>query len=257
MGRIVIGLILCLLLSASSCAKESEQPDSSDPRGTEAITEASKDPCASSNVCAKLGRCSQINGICEATRQHDCQNSENCTRYGECGLHQGVCLPKSHSDCQESEVCTIHGQCTYVALECGGLGKRGEQLCLRNICIVSSDESCKKSSRCETHEECYALTLKKARSRRAGEKTVWPILICGVHAESEGDCNRPRGTEASNPCKERGQCHLNPEGLCEACGESCKESMSCRERGLCHAVGGRCHHASAAEKGKPFPCFSN
>jgi len=215
---------------------------------------STKGVCANQAVCTKLGRCSNINGMCQALRDEDCEKSENCRRYGECEIVNGVCLPGSDAHCEISEICKVHGQCSYIKHECGGGGSAGKKMCLQNICVVTSDASCEQSQRCESHGECRALSLNRAHSRKVDGQIMWPQLVCGVGAHSDEDCERAHGSLGEAPCSNRGQCSAGPEGVCEACGDSCRKARACRELGLCLAVGGRCHYVDKKENGNAFPC---
>lgn len=251
-------LLACLFLYAACQRAPADRPPEKPP-GTEARqqTQAPDDPkgaCANQAVCTKLGRCSDINGVCQALRDEDCANSENCRRYGECAVVNGACLPAADSHCENSNICKVHGQCSHIKYQCGGRGPAGKEMCMRDICVVTSEASCEESERCKSHGECRALTLDRAHSRDIDGQIMWPLLVCGVSAKSDEECTQPHGSLGKSPCSNRGQCSVSPEGICEACGDSCRESRVCKELGLCHAVSGRCHYLNKSENGKAFPC---
>jgi len=81
--------------------------------------QASDEGCAASDNCKKAGYCHALpisaddkELVCRATSDKDCLAASNCKTKGDCGLtKEGLCRPRNDADCKNAALCKDKGLC--------------------------------------------------------------------------------------------------------------------------------------------------
>lgn len=102
--------------------------------------------CAQSLICEYEGRCSFYKRDCMPTKDEHCANSSACKESGICSLTRGpvtwYCEPTKPKHCAQSEDCKFFGRCSLV--------NYGD----RFYCFVTSEKECAKSDLCKEKGMC-------------------------------------------------------------------------------------------------------
>lgn len=203
-------------------------------------------------ACSIHGRCSAVDGACQAKTDTDCALTEPCVLWGHCSASGGRCLPARDEDCAGSRACRVLGRCSAI----GGACRSADHLELpfedyvnqtfaRNDRAISDEiyrcrklDGCRDDGRCDLSAtgHCVVGTDEDCRSSAA-------CPACGAcqrwsdneQAECAASC------ADTTLCKEQGRCVQMAAGLCGV-GESrdCEESEACRLDGRCALVDGTC-----------------
>ena len=96
--------------------------------------------CRISLGCAWFGRCTAVDGECQAVHEEDCRASQECTVHASCAVRDGECVVGSDADCAATTRCTERGLCTA-----------GEEKC-----VAGKDADCFQSAVCENLGNCKA-----------------------------------------------------------------------------------------------------
>jgi len=161
--------------------------------------------------CATTGRCTLIDGQCNAWTDQECRQARTCKRDGQCTAVQGACVARSDSDCQQAENCKAGLRC----LMYGGL------------CIFSSVK--------EDRDACGYQCPSSGKCTHVSPDAFGYGEICV--ATSDSDCRK------SDDCKRIGTCAAR-DGKCQAVLDSdCRDTVLCQRDARCTARDGMCQVA--------------
>ncbi len=180
------------------------------------------DPCRLTDSCRVFGKCTTLQGVCQAWTDADCEGSEGCRDWGECSAGD---LPRDtpgdprvqHRTCWPSEPCDQAlgtegvNACADVGL-CTPTGGR---------CLASDVADCQASAACTGNGAC---------DLKDGE--CWREVTDGAECASGG--------VDQDVCSSFGFCAL-VDGACNATEDThCAGSYLCQTWGECFARDGEC-----------------
>ncbi len=165
--------------------------------------------CRKSLGCGHAGYCTPVVGLCVVTSVDDCRRGFLCLRQGYCTPERGRCSIGSDNDCHQSTGCREDGSCAKISSP--------------HVCAASSAVECQRSLNCRLRGRCHlnetGCVAKSTADCEASEHCssrgycTYRDRDCWVGANSEADCNRPRGTERFNPCEKEHDCVVE-NGVC-------------------------------------------
>ena len=155
------------------------------------VTDGFGHPCVDSHECHRFGKCSDVDGRCQATEDEHCAQSDICREAGGCALVNARCIPTKDEHCAQSDACERWGPCSNV-------GRRW---------TVIKDEHCAQATRCTEYGACSNVdgqcraTEDQSKDRGAGLRHYM-----GRHIRDAKTAGRLEGTFGQGA----GETHISP-----------------------------------------------